>query len=177
MAKTTTLTIPANLRQTSWGSPDGKSRGTFKPNGRPTVRTRNNLKPNWRSSEPMWAARILVGFSVGHEPVYNMDDLIRIVRRVRDKQGIPPDASFVYQKGMYTHTDGSGTVTEEGAQVVLLNLTGESREKFTEQMIELGNVIREEMQQEAVIIEIQRGGVVQEVIGVTTTETEMENDE
>lgn len=175
MAKTTTLTIPANLRQTSWGSPDGKSRGTFKPNGRPTVRTRNNLKPNWRSSEPMWAARILVGFSVGHEPVYNMDDLIRIVRRVRDKQGIPRTRASSTRRAC-THTDGSGTVTEEGAQVVLLNLTGESREKFTEQMIELGNVIREEMQQEAVIIEIQRGGVVQEVIGVTTTETEIENE-
>jgi hypothetical protein len=39
-------------------------------------------------------------------------------------------------------------------------------------MIELANVIREELQQESVIIEIQSKGIVQEVIGVTETETE-----
>jgi hypothetical protein len=120
----------------------------------------------------MLAARIFVGFSVGHDAVYSMDDVIPLVKRVRMKQGVPPDASFLYQRGMYTHADGSGTVTEDGAQIVLLNLSGASQEEFTNQMIELANVIREELQQESVIIEIQSKGIVQEVIGVTETETE-----
>jgi hypothetical protein len=165
------VTIPANLRTFTWASPDGRSNGKFVPNGRVRV-GRNFVTPNWRSSEQMFSARIFVGFNVGHDAVYSMDDIIPIVKEVRIKQGIAPDASFVYQKGMYTHMDGSGTVTEEGAQIILLNLSGASQEEFTNQMIQLANVLRDRLQQEAVIVEIQQGGMVKEVIGVTATETE-----
>lgn len=170
------IALPAELREVRWGSPDGKTRGHFKPNGKPRVLASSRLlTPNWRSKDAPWAARLLVGFNVGEIPTYEMEDLIALVRRVREKQGAPLDSSFVYQKGIYTHHDGHGVVTEDGAQVIILNLDpGTSREVFEAQMIELANVIVGEMGQETVIVEMQRGGVVQETIGVTEVDTELE---
>lgn len=153
----------------------GSERGVFKPNGRPVVPNGSKLlTPNWRSTTPTWAARLFVGFNVGETPTYRMDDLIQIVRRVRKEQGSPEDSSYVYQRGVYTHEGEGGTVTEDGAQVVLLNLDpGTSKEEFERQVIELANVLVEEMQQETVIVELQQGGIVREVIGVTEADTEL----
>lgn len=82
------VTLPVSLKPMRWGAPDGSARGHFKPNGRPVVGAGSRiLTPNWRSSEPTWAARLFVGFNVGDTPTYEMDDLIQIVRRVRREQG------------------------------------------------------------------------------------------
>ena len=170
------IALPVSLHPFRWKSPGGHASGFFKPNGRPVVpRQSKLLKPNWRSKDPTWAARLFVGFNVGETPTYEMDDLIEIVRRVRGEQGAPEDSSYVYQRGVYTHEKDGSTVTEDGAQVILLNLDrGVSKNQFEEQMIELANVIVGEMQQETVIIELQQGGIVKEVIGVTETDTELD---
>jgi len=178
MARKTTIALPVSLKPIHWKAPDSDTRGRFRANGRLQVPKRSQfLTPNWRSSEPTWAARLFVGFSVGETPTYEMDDLIQIVRRVRNAQGVAEDSSYVFQRGVYTHEDGSGTVQEDGAQVILLNLDpGVTKQQFEKQMIELANVLVDEMEQETVIVEMQRGGIVQEVIGVTRTDTEQEVD-
>lgn len=171
------VTLPVSLKPMRWAAPDGSAKGHFKPNGRPVVPASSRLlTPNWSSTEPTWAARLFVGFNVGTTPTYEMEDIIKIVRRVRREQGAPEDSSYVYQRGVYTHQSHDGeVVTENGAQIVLLNLDPSVTEKaFRRQMIELANVIVREMQQETVIIEMQQGGIVREVIGVSEMDTELD---
>jgi len=172
------IAIPATLAR-AWGrSPSGAYKWDFKPNGRPkTPSDCCLLRPNWRTTEAPWAARLFVGFNVGDEPTYSMDDLISLVKAVRKKQRAALDSTFIYQKGVYTHEDDHGVVTEDGAQVIILNLDpATSKDVFEAQMIELANVIVGEMQQETVIVEMQQGGIVREIIGVTEVDTEMEVD-
>ena len=175
MAKT--ISIPVNTRAPGhWKERSLGLRGIFHPNrGRPTLASEGSplLTPNrhWRSTEDVWSARIFVGFSVGETPTYEMADLIGLVKQVRQDQTGKADSTFLHQRGIYTHADGSGEVTEDGAQVILLNLEDKYEpEEFIQHMIELGEVIREEMQQELVIIEIQRSGIVQENRGVFSDE-------
>lgn len=171
------ITLPMNLLRTRWYNPNGSRGGAFRPEGRLTVpRNSRILTPNWSSKAPVWGARLFVGFNVGHAARYKMDDLIKIVKRVRRAQNKAEDSSFLYQKGIYTHQDGSGTVTEDGAQVVFLNLDNTPLKVFRRQMIELANAIVDEMQQETVIIELQRSGIIRETIGVSPHDTELDVD-
>ena len=152
----------------------GKHYGTFKPNrGRPELayaRSKLMQPNNWKSTDATWAARIFVGFNVGETPTYTMDDLIALVKKARKAQVGRADSTFIYQKGIYTHSDGKTEVTEDGAQVVFINLDPSvTPEDFEAQMVALAEVIVQEMQQETVIVELQRNGIVQAVIGVTET--------
>lgn len=172
MAKS--IIIPANIRKrATWKAPDGRG-GSFTPNREsPKLAYKQHpyLTPNsWDSEADVWAARIFVGFSVGQRPKYNIDDLIRIVKRVRRAQTGNPDASFVYQKGVYTHKEGplkGQSVTEDGAQAVLLNLDPDvSTRQFYEDVIELAQIIREELEQEEVIVDVQKNGITVRTIGI-----------
>lgn len=160
------ITLPADLR--SEVSYEGTS---FKPKrGAPFefgYKRHAYLIPNkWRSKQPPYAARLLVGFSVGHVATYDMMDLVRLVRSVRKEQLGTVDSSFVYQKGIFTHSDGT-QVVEDAAQVIILNLSEDvSLTEFRRQMLELAEVIRESMQQEMVILEIQKGGRVLVTYGI-----------
>jgi hypothetical protein len=66
---------------------------------------------------------------------------------------------------MYTGDDRK-VVTEDGAQVVIFNFSKSSDRAFTNQMIHLADVIAEQLKQETVILEIQRGGIVEESMGI-----------
>jgi len=176
----TTIDLPVDLRQARWRAPDGK-RGGFVPNGKLiTTKDCAFLKPNWSSlavDSSMWSARIFVGFNVGHEPKYGMADLIRVVRKALRDAGEAEDASFVYQQGVYTHDDGTGVVQEQGAQVILLNIAGVPARTFQKEMVRLANVILDELEQESVIVQIQKDGQIKNTIGVTETERELDNND
>lgn len=120
-------------------------------------------RTRWES-EDTWAARIFVGFNVGDETVYDMDDLVEIVQAVRERQTGSPASSFVSQRGIYQHADGA-VVDEPGAQVIIINM-GESPQKFRRQMTDLAETIARKMKQEEVVVEIQRNGIVTNVMGV-----------
>lgn len=161
------ITIPADLR-----SPVNFNASRFKPNKGSDFgfgyKKHAYLTPNsWHSAEAPYAARLFVGFSVESVPTYDMDDLIKIVKSVRKRQIGAPDSSFVYQKGVFTHGHGL-EVTEDAAQVVILNLPPHNRPRpeFESHMIELAETIREVMEQETVIVEIQKGGVVLTTYGI-----------
>ena len=158
----TKMTIPADTRPCIWTSRNGTH--AFFPHGR---KRWHGFQPNrtvWESADT-YSARMFVGFNVGRETVYSMEDLVDLVRRVREQQTGDPSSSFVYQRGVYKH--GSGEVVEEpGAQVIIINM-GASPEGFQREMVELAERICEAMQQEEVVLEIQRNGIVQRVMGIS----------
>ncbi len=146
-----------------WASPNGKSVGSFKPNGKPQF---TGNPEGWASTDPLLSARLFVGFSVGQKATYKVDDLIKVVTRIRKRQGRALDSSFLVQRGIYTSKLDGKTVTEDGAQVVMLNLDGLKQGEFEEDMVVLGEGIAKAMKQEEVIVELQRGGITKKVIGV-----------
>ena len=173
-----TKAIPANVsKRFSWQSPDGKQRGTFRANpeapkfayklGEQRFSSRTNPAA-WSSGGPTYSATLFVGFSVGNKPTWNMNDLIKLVKAVRIKQVKHPDSSFLYQKGIYTHESNGEVVTEDGAQVIILNVPPMVRKLtvFRRNMITLGETICREMKQETVIVRLDKNGIAQETIGV-----------
>jgi len=170
MTRPTYITVPADTRRFSWRSPGGKT-GSFRPNGRMTLEGRGadftENPAGWSSRAPIYAARIFVGFNVGPRPRWSMGDVVQIVKRVRKGQVGSPDATFLYQRGLYTSKEDSSIVDEKGAQIIILNLSGATVKEFRRQMIELGEEIATKLRQEEVIVEIQKGGVSKETIGIT----------
>lgn len=158
------MILPTDNRPAIWSTPNGVR--AFRPHGRKYLGGRR-YKPNrttWESADT-YSARLFVGFNVGQQTVYDMDDLVDIVRAVREEQTGDPSSSFVYQHGIYKH--GSGEIVEEpGAQVIVINMA-EPADEFARQMTELGEAIAEQMQQEEVVVEIQRNGIVERVFGVS----------
>lgn len=143
--------------------------GSFHPNGPRIGRGEGGgrLAKNftrWSSKEPVMAARIFVGFNVGEDPVYKLDDLIEIVKKARWAQIGDPSSTFIAQRGIYRH--GDDVVEEEGAQIILINTEGFSYEGWVEQMVLLAEAIAERMQQDEVFVEIQESGVTKQVLGV-----------
>lgn len=118
--------------------------------------------------EPMLSARLIVGFNVGAEPTWTLDDLVPVVRAARVAQApSDPSATFLLQRGIYQHRDrAKGIVEEDGAQVIIFNTTGADLDTFREQMVALAEEIARQLQQELVIVEIQANGVTQRLIGV-----------
>lgn len=144
----------------SWYRRNGKvPQGWFRPTGA--------LRPNrvrW-SGEPAQAARIIVGFNIGDEPHWTMKEVMRMVREIRAEQGAAPAASFVFQKGIYAHDDG-GIVEEDGAQIIVLNLTEQSQKDFKRDIERMAEKLARDMKQEEVIVEFQNSGITTETLGV-----------
>ena len=124
---------------------------------------------------PSNAARMFVGFNVGKKPTHNVNQLSKLYQRERAKQkndkgdSLPPDASFVIQKGLYT-SPVDGIVYENSVQLIVLSLFGESEKIFTDNMIEIAGVVARDFHQEVVILEMQKYGIAREVYGVSWKE-------
>ncbi|HEX9136820.1 MAG TPA: hypothetical protein VF905_07720 [Nitrospirota bacterium] len=158
----------ANTSRHAWKEPNG-AWANFQPKGKIKVVGRSGFERNpeaWDSDDPMLSARLFVGFNVGNEPRWSIDDLAPIVARERKAQHHPVDASFLVQKGLYTSQRDGSVVYEDGAQVVLLNLTGEPERTFTREMVKLAEVIARDLEQELVVVQIQKGGVDKKTFGV-----------
>ena len=147
-----------------WKVPHKPRGGMFRPNGRLTYHGMH-INPDHGSSEKTRAGRIIVGFNVGGEPKYGMEDLIRIVKRVRQEQVGNPSSTFIAQTGICQHHSGD-VVTEQGAQVIIIDTMSTKRKAFTRQMVELAETIARELEQEEVIVEIQKNGISEVTIGV-----------
>lgn len=156
--------IRANTGSLTWPG------GHFRPRGKVRF-VGPRVNPEDWSSKVTWAARLFVGFNVGDEERYTVDDLVKIVQ-VDPYFGGKPAASFVAQVGLYTSRTNGYTTRENGAQVIILNLAEKddgSRytvAQFRAVMVGLAERICDEMEQEEVIVEIQRNGIAREVIGV-----------
>jgi hypothetical protein len=142
---------------------NGRVTGGFQPTGK--------LRPNrqlWASSEPVQAARLFVGFNVGAEPMWSLGRVMELVKDIRAEQGVQPDATFVYQRGFYTHQDGerSQLIEEDGAQIIVLNTFGTETRQFEAQMQQLADKLAYAMDQAEVIVEFQRSGRTYQVVSM-----------
>ncbi len=158
--------IPADLRKTHWTDERGR-RGTFVPNTSAPLLMHSAVTPNpaTKYTRGSLAARFFVGLSVAQEPRWTVDDVARIVLRVRSGQTENVGASFLTQRGLYTSSDGS-LVDEQSVQVILIDEEKKSLDDWTEAMVALGEALASELQQEVVILEIQRSGVVRDTYGI-----------
>lgn len=159
------MKIPANLGFTAWGGPQA---GFFRPLGRVVWGHRaTDLGAVYFELENTLAARLFVGFSVANEPRWSLDDVILVVREVRERQAPDdPSASFIIQKGIYKYKATGQVVEEDGAQVVIIDTRGLSYEDFRREIVELGEEIVKRLEQELVVVEIQRDGLVVKTLGV-----------
>ena len=172
------MRFDANPRKLSWSH---RNRGgSFTPQGRLTVhgdrRTLSNPR-RWESRDT-YSARVVVGFlPAGAEPgtkmsaaetERRMEQLVTVVRRVREQQVGDPGATFLAQRGLYRHAESGVVVDEPGAQVILFNTQGSTPAAFERQVEELAEEVARRLEQEEVIVEIQRNGISQKVFGVGT---------
>ncbi|OHB76273.1 MAG: hypothetical protein A2Z34_05685 [Planctomycetes bacterium RBG_16_59_8] len=159
------LAVCANIGKFYWPS------GMFRPTGKAvivgdkdSIDVRSN--PQGWSSKKTLAARLLVGFSVNEVPTWTMDDLIPVVREVREtqrKQG----ASFVAQKGIYQSKRKSGkVVVEDGAQVIIIDIWKTPLKEFENEMVFLAEVLAGKLKQEEVVVEIQANGITRKTMGI-----------
>lgn len=153
----------ADTRRSTWATPNGP--GSFVPQGE-QLRIGPKLNPSRWRSEITYAARLFVGFNVGSKTVHTIDDLVGVVREKRQEQKRNQAASFVAQRGLYTSTKDGTVVDESGAQIVIIDTEGLSLEDFEREMTELAEVIALKLEQEEVIVELQKNGVTQATIGV-----------
>lgn len=120
----------------------------------------------WEGGKVTWSARVIVGFKRRGKKPATMNQLVRVVRQVRTKQAGNPSSSFLFQRGIYRHSDSGEIVDEPGAQVLIINTFGATPKEFERQITELAEVIADKLDQAEVIVEIQRNGVSKHVFGV-----------
>lgn len=146
-------------------------RTEFQPAGELVARGRGAKafasNPALWASPPVPTARLFVGMNVGDAPVWSLSDVIAVVKTARVEQTGDPSSSFVTQKGIYRHDDGGGIVEEDSAQVIIYNLSEDvDAEEFEEQMVDVATQLARVLQQELVLLEIQKGGRAVKTIGV-----------
>ena len=162
-------TIHANPGRFHYQAPRG-GWGIFHPVGRLKRQGAHKNPPSWET-DVVYAARLFVGFNVDEHPTYTLDDLVKLVKKVRDAQVGIPDASFIAQRGLYRHTSGrlKGVVVEEdGGQVIIINMASTPK-RFAKEMMNLADIICATFKQESVILEIQKNGIMEKVYGMSAT--------
>jgi hypothetical protein len=127
---------------------------------------RKKRNPIDRIGDGGYAARIFVGLNVGKETKWTIDDVIRIVVKTRKAQKRVPDASIIAQSGIYQDKTGD-LVVEPSVQIVIIDLAGTPKAAFLKEMKRLAELLRKQLQQETVILEIQKSGVSEDVYSVT----------
>lgn len=159
---------PFDPRPLRW-NPPGKRTHSFRGTGRLArhgAEYARNPTVHWESRRTI-SARLIVGFNIGTDPVWTVDDLIPIVDRYLEKTFGDPSSTFVSQKGIYQHRDGSGQVVhEDGAQVFIIAPSDISETDFEKAMVELAEIICKKLEQETVVVEIQINGISQHTMGV-----------
>ena len=171
------VVIPCNhWSKAVWRSPDGTESGSFEPvgrfslaykSGRDTLNPRLNPRPSESADKPVLSARLFFGFGAGATPSWSIKDLLPIVKRIRKEQIGATDSAICYQNGVLSHLEKDATVTEDGVQVIILNLQeAVTKEQFEDQLVELGEAITRELKQRQIIVEMQKNGLFQSTMGI-----------
>ncbi len=125
--------------------------------------------------------RIIVGFNVGIEEKWKMDDIVGIVFDLRRKQvksaikdgdarphplGGDVGVTFIAQKGIWQAVRDKKAYPENGAQITMANIISEKKRRFRQDMIDIGEELMSKLNQNAVIVEISERGVVEETLEI-----------
>jgi hypothetical protein len=103
-----------------------------------------------------FTARLFVGLNVGDAPTYSIEDVVRLVRQIRTRQGAPPDASFLAQRGLFTGAGGR-VIEEDSVQVVIFNF-GQDEQLFEREMEDLAQELTERLRQQGDLRRAPEGG-------------------
>lgn len=121
------------------------------------------------------SARIFMGLSVGAQAVYAVDDVIDAIKRIRKEQKLSPNASIISQKGIYEDKKHR-IIVEDSVQIVIIDMDGLTYKTFTKQVVALAQEMVDAFEQEEIVIEFQKKGVVQEYYSVTPDEVDDDED-
>jgi len=157
--------IPAYTGEVVHKMKDGGVR-RFRPKG-PMYVAHDYYKPNpieHFGSGGTRAARLFIGLNVGETPKWKPEDVMNRIYKIRKKQKASGDMSVLTQLGIYEDSEGR-RIDEESVQVILLDLSDDPN--FVKNILDLADELRGELEQERIIVEIQKGGVVQDVYSAT----------
>lgn len=112
------------------------------------------------------AARFFVGLNVGVETKWTERDVVDAVVKIRRAQGAVPGASILSQRGIY-EDQSRRIIDEPSVQVIIIDFDGVEQGTFTKEMIALGEQLARDLQQETVLLEIQKRGVVEDQYTLT----------
>lgn len=121
------------------------------------------------------SARIFMGLSVGEESTYSVEDVIDAVKRIRKKQKLSPNASIISQKGIYEDKKHR-IIVEDSVQIVIIDMDELTYKEFVKQVVALAQEMVDEFDQEEIVIEFQKKGIVKELYGVTPDEVDDDED-
>jgi hypothetical protein len=144
-------------------------RRRFRPHGAMIVRqdgASRAAEDVERLSSGGYSARLFVGLNIGDNPRWSVDDVADRVFEIRKAQNRSGDSSILLQRGTYENFAGK-RVTEESVQVIIIDLAGQTKPAFVADMKDLAEKLRAALEQEVVILEIQKKGVVQDVYSAT----------
>lgn len=113
--------------------------------------------PIKKTVEGQLGARLFVGLSVGQRARWSIDDVIRITRRVRQRQTGDPSSTFIAQKGIFKGR-GDKVVEEDSVQIMILYF-GKKPAQFEKHMEQLALELVKKLKQEVVYVEMQRNGI------------------
>lgn len=137
----------------------------FKPTG-PLVPQSRSQELARREPLSRLSARFFVGLNVGTETKWTERDVVDAVVRIRRAQGATPGASILSQLGIYEDQQRR-IINEPSVQIIIIDFDGVPQDAFTKEMIALGEQLARELQQETVLLEIQKRGVVEDQYTLT----------
>jgi hypothetical protein len=144
--------------------------------------TRNYKSNPWKEKEEeSQGARIIVGFNVGIEEKFDMEYIIDLVFKIRRKQvedaikdgdaephpyGGDVGITFLAQQGIWQSVRDDRPYPERGAQVIVMNIINEKKNRFKQDMIDIAEEMVSKMKQNMVLIEMSKNGAVTATIEV-----------
>ncbi len=135
-----------------------------------------------RDKKASQGARILMGFNVGTEEKWTLKEITDFVFTIRRQQvqdaidageaqphpqGGDVGISFLSQSGVWQSVSEATPHVEKGAQILFMNTIHEKPLRFENDMVALSEQLASHFQQNAIILELQERGVVEETLVVT----------
>ena len=163
------LIVPFDPRGLSWHPPRGAP-GRFRPLGALQIHSwhegRRSRRKNYSTATPTMSARLVTGLGTAPE-AKSVTDLVTVVRTAgahtfADERRTP----FFLIPGTYSLRTRGRWIEEPGAAVFVLNSRSEDAALFRASAIVLAETIAQQLERSEVILEIQLGGISQQVIGV-----------
>ena len=145
--------------------------GGFLPHRGSVTAYNHNPREKWDVADR--AALILVGLAdETGKTVWSEGAVVETVKDMRLDQIGDAGASFILQRGLYTHAPKKGsereTVDETSVRAIILNTDTEREpnKEFEENILNIAQELANDLRQETVIVEFQKRGVTDSVYGV-----------
>jgi hypothetical protein len=145
--------------------------------GSSSDRSRNPVAE--RELRPQQGARLLIGFNVGTKKVWTVDGVLNLAFWYRRQQvekafkegyakpsavGGDLGMTFLIQKGVWQTVGDKKAYPENGTSLILLNTISEEPRHFEQDMENLAEELATRLKQQAIIIEHQVRGVVEQTV-------------